>query len=231
MIARRQWAGMTRRATRSSWVPVPQTVIECLPIAVRVPNHRSHLRGVCALRSACSSSPRQGGQRPCWTPRSRNVAVPSGGRLAATPPCQVIGQRRVVRRRGCRHHPVSDHRCPGELAQVEAGGAVSEHPFVLPGRVEHAEAPGYHSGRRLVRMRSWPTCRCGQSSADPPQRVVAQFGQQLAVRLTASGDAQKVHALLEVRDLGLVLPARAIAPAADLGPLQTGCSGSWPGRR
>ena len=71
----------------------------------------------------------------------------------------------------------------------------------------------------------------GQSSADPLQRVVAQFGQQLAVRVTASGEAQTVHALLEVRDLGLVLPARAIAPAADLGPLQTGCSGSWPGRR
>ena len=45
----------------------------------------------------------------------------------------------------------------------------------------------------------------GQPFPDPPQRVVARLGQQLAVGIPANGEPQEVHALVEVRDLGLVL--------------------------
>ena len=186
-----------------------------------------------------SQEPQRGGAQRGW--------------LAATPPVPVVDQRRVVRGRRRGHHPVPDDRGPGELAQVEAAGAASEHPLVPPGGVERVEVPGRDPARRLVRVREAgplvdqpphmrvqccerafghpdPVVRSppgddrvelgdqrvgvgptqgphlgGQSPADPPQRIVTRLGQQLAVRKSANGEAQKVHTLREVRDPGLVL--------------------------
>jgi hypothetical protein len=54
-------------------VPAPQTTIARLLTALRVAeNHSAHSGGLCGSRSACSSNPRQSGQRPCWTRRSRS---------------------------------------------------------------------------------------------------------------------------------------------------------------
>jgi hypothetical protein len=78
---RAQWACMRRSATGSSDVPCPASaVIACLRIALRVTlTHVSHSCGVCGSWSACSSSSRQSGQRPCcaWSRRSRDRS--SGG--------------------------------------------------------------------------------------------------------------------------------------------------------
>ena len=90
---RAQWVCMRRNATGSSVVPRPASaVIACRRIALRVTlNHCSHSWGVCGSWSACSSSPRQTGQRPCAPGADAGRSGPAGvcGGVAVRPSSQL----------------------------------------------------------------------------------------------------------------------------------------------
>ena len=78
---RAQWVCTRRSAAWPPGVPCPASAITArLRIALRVTlTHVSHSCGVCGSWSACSSNPRQSGQRPCCACSRRSRDRSSGG--------------------------------------------------------------------------------------------------------------------------------------------------------
>ncbi len=173
----RQWMCMRWCAARSSGVPRSITLaIACLRIALRVAVcHCCHSPGPWSWWSACSSSPRQSGHRPCWRRSRCQVAGSTGSRARRRRWSQYPVRAGSSRRRPPGDHPVPDDFRPGELAEVEAGLPAAEHPLVLPGRVEHAEVPGDDPAPRLVRVGELGPLP-GQSPQVGIQRAEGAFG-------------------------------------------------------
>src|SRR5215207_10405329 len=86
--------------------------------------------------------------------KPRGVLVHRRGLLLASPLGPVLGQGGVIGRCSAVDRDMPDDLRPGELGEVDAAVAVTKHPPVSPGLVEHAEVPGRDPAPRLVRMRA-----------------------------------------------------------------------------
>jgi len=96
--------------------------------------------------------------------QAQHRPVERGG-AAAAPISPVAGQGRIVDRRSTTDELMTDNLGPDEPAEVGAAVAVTEHPPILPDRVELAEVAGGDPPFRLVPM--GPEC--------PPMSVLPQI--------------------------------------------------------
>ena len=188
-MRRRQCACMRWYATRPSGVPRSVTLVD------RVLADRLARGGVPllpflrALRLAVGVQQQSPAERAPAALAAQQVPGRGVDReaVAASPLLPVPGEGGVVGGRPPGDHPVPDDFRPGELAEVEAGFPASEHPLVLPGRVEHAEVPGDDPAPRLVRvgeLRPFP----GESPQVGVQRAVGALGYPDPVIRGPAGD-------------------------------------------